>query len=751
LRAALSSLDPGEVEPHDEENAAGSRLDDWGQGQATPRSLRIVDAHGLGLLVAAATWVADDTAQAQVLLNGITAALWPQAVLERLLQADFTRYEGAEFPAMQTLMSGPGRGLGLPSNWSPIVGGLGRGPGPMGPGMPGWPGGPKLPEKLPPIKVHPTIADLWPRFRWPGNGVPTQREFCILLIPLRLREARERAPNYEIQSISDTAACAGAVITLSGVNFGLLGFVLFPAKVPFANQPAVVEHWSETSIQVRVPSWASSGVIRLQIYVETIALCGMPFAIYRQGNSLPYFHGGSAVVHSFTLDSEPTQRVVEPGAEVMARFATSVGDGTLATFSVFDGSSRIVHVSGLEGGLHDVPFRVPSSETVLDLRAVVFAGNACGGSEASVRLLVAQQPKLNIVRFEVTQGIQRFDHSVRMAARRRTMVRVYLLPGLSKFSYVPGVANAVPGVTGTVTIWRGAQKLTVVPPVNAPFVARNFFFPYARDDVAGSLNFMLPSHLLTGALRLEIKAEVAGPLPLGLECPGGRCVSQRSVDVNFEAVHGISLVRVLINDASRGLPAPTLADFQSALLGAVSRFPVPDDGWQIRIAPGLQSITTNRNLATQEGWAEILEDLDDVAGDTDDAFDHRWVGLLPARQPGDMATIQGMALTHSIDRPWPLSNDYLTMAVIAGRPEVFAHELGHTFGLEHAGCPMAGQPGAPEDIDPGLPPRIEEAAIDLFTLATYKSDLAGDLMGYCSRDGLWPSIVTWHRLLDQLR
>ncbi len=536
------------------------------------------------------------------------------------------------------------------------------------------------------------------------------------------------------------------------MNFGPTGEVFFPAKGKPAGMPAPFEQWTDTSIRVRVPDWASPGTIRLSIFVTVIDLCGKLYTIYRLGNTLPYFHGGIPVVHSFTVEGETSLAVVEPGAEVTANFVTSIGNGTTASLSVFDGGTRLVNITGLPGGAHTRTFHVPATEKPLTLRVVVAVGNdTCGGSDAEIALIVAQQPKLLIHSMEVTQGIQRLDNTVRLAARRRTLVRVYPTSGLSNFSYVDGVSRGLPGVTGTLTIWRGDQKLAVVAPTNPPFTVRGLTFPYAREDPNGSLNFSLPSNLLSGALRLEARLEIGAPRPPGVECKTNNCTTQRSVDVHFEPVRGISLVRILINDASRGLPAPTQAEFQTAMLGAVSRFPVPDDGWQVRIAPGLQSITVDRNLNTEEGWQDLLEDLDDVAGDTDDSWNHRWVGLLPALRPGERLFANGIGRTTTTDRPWPLSNDYLTMAVLAGRPETFAHELGHTFGMQHAGCPFLGQTGAPKNVDAGLPPMIEEVAIDLLTNQTYQAGISGDLMSYCSGSGRWPSIVTWHRLLDKVK
>ncbi len=196
---------------------------------------------------------------------------------------------------------------------------------------------------------------------------------------------------------------------------------------------------------------------------------------------------------------------------------------------------------------------------------------------------------------------------------------------------------------------------------------------------------------------------------------------------------------------------PSDAEFFAALQGARVRFPVPDGGWQIRVHPGMRSIRSDNDLSTEDGWDDLLEDLDDVAGDASDSWDHRWVGLLPAKQPGGpVFKINGNARIEITDRPWPLANDYLVMAVVAGSPSSFAHELGHTFGLDHSGCPPGGD-RMPKYIDYSLPMYIEDYGLDVFSGQTFKRLEAGEVMSYCTGEGRWTSIMVWERLIDKLR
>ncbi len=735
LRMALLSIDVP-PESGQESKAPPDDLD----FPEVPGGLRIARSEGIALLVAAACWAADNDEEAAAMLDGLAAVLWPGEFLDRLLAGPDAG--AGNFPlVMQSLMGTLGPGGGPPP--------LGPGPGGGLPGIPKIPGRPEIPK----VGVKPVI-ELWPKLKYwfPLKIKPTQRELCLFAIPYHIAKAQAEAPPYEIRTISNPSACKGQVITLTGVNFGPTGEVLFPGIGSPAGKTAQIWEWTDTTIRVKVPSWASPGSIRLSIFVDTLILCDVPYAVYRRGNSLPYFHGGKPIVQSFMLDAESTQLVVEPGATVTATFVTSVGNGVATSLSVVDGPTVWRSFPGTPGGgAHTFTFPVPFAKKPLAMRADVTVSNGCGSSTRSIQLVVAKAPNLRILAMEVTQAIQRLDNTVRLAAHRRTLVRVYFSTDLDYFTYVDDVYSGLGGVTGTLSIWQGPNKLANVPANNAPHTAKFVFFPNARQVLDGSLNFLLPSDLLSGPLRLEVRAEIQPPYPLGLTCDTNNCVTQRSVDVTFEPVRPISIVRVLLIDASRNLPAPGKAEFQAGLLGAISRFPVPDAGWQIRIAPGLEYVTVNQNLSTDDGWDNLLEDMDDIAGDFDDSWDHRWVGLLPREQPNQIFATKGNAQVRVVDRPWPLANDYLTMVVFAGLPEVFAHELGHTFGMDHAGCPMPGQTGAPESIDASLPGNIEEVGIDVWTNAIFDPGQAGDLMSYCNTFGLWPSVVTWQRLLDVVK
>ncbi len=196
-------------------------------------------------------------------------------------------------------------------------------------------------------------------------------------------------------------------------------------------------------------------------------------------------------------------------------FKTSVGSGVIVQLRVFRGPTQVNFFPTLPGGAHTLTFRTPKVEQPLDLRVVLNTGNECGNAEQTITVVVAQQPNLLITQVEVTQAIQRLNNTVRLAAHRRTMVRVYMSTELSDFSYT-AATRALPGVTGSVTLLRAGQPIATVPPtVATPKTVQTVFFPYARESLDSSLNFVLPSEHLSGAADLTSTGVGAGAAARG--------------------------------------------------------------------------------------------------------------------------------------------------------------------------------------------------------------------------------------------
>lgn len=131
---------------------------------------------------------------------------------------------------------------------------------------------------------------------------------------------------------------------------------------------------------------------------------------------------------------------------------------------------------------------------------------------------------------EVTQAIQYYrsdmhlsdpldrapDNAVRLVADKAAWVRVYVRSGSSK---------SISGVTGSLRVERDIPALSLAelkpqPPgtvtaipepsaATAPFVTPYTFYQWERNNLTATLNFVIPSNLMCGYLRLT--ARVSAP------------------------------------------------------------------------------------------------------------------------------------------------------------------------------------------------------------------------------------------------
>lgn len=718
------------------------KLDDSPGGFRHTSHAGLVNADGLLPMALAAVHVSTSPGEAQQMLDGLAAAVWSRPYVDLLHAA---AREGDPAP-MQTMMGGGG--LGIPGI----------------PGIPGVPGGKRrggtlggpdwfnVPGKrlVPGFRTSPTVVDVVARFRNPVNLPPSDQERCLVGALTEVAIIKQRLPTYVIRVLDSADACAGEILTISGDHFGTSGLVVFPGVA----MPTAALQWSDTLIQVTVPIGAAPGRLRLSIFEQRLQRCGKDFDIYRLGETLPEFTGGVPQILSLWVNGVQGNTSAEPDSDVSVLYEVSEGTSVLTRLTVTDaGGSVIFQTPPLPGGVRAVTFRTPQIVATpdvpagpMDLTVRLTASGTCEPARRTLTLTVTRQPDLKIHQVEVTQAIQRLDNTVRLAAHRRTLARLYLSNGLSLFSYT-GRSGELPGVTGSVTLWRGNQKLAVVSPTPSVITSTFYFQPGGREALSVSLNFVLPVEHLLGPIRLEMRVWLAAPPHGVLDGPHTNDVSV--LNVNFEKTRHARVMRVLMQDNGRSLPAPSVGAFAAALAGARGRFPIADDGFELFVPPGGPVLQTNQDLTTQEGWENLVEDLDTIAEDTAGAWDMAWCGIIAAQQAG-----QPSLVLNGIGRPGNGEHDYFAMACQAGLPATFAHELAHVYGFAHAACADVGAP-FPEGIDSSLPQYIEETGLDLFEMPfkVYKQGLggAGELMSYCGGPNRWTSVVLWHKLMDLLK
>ncbi|WP_396913374.1 hypothetical protein [Mycolicibacterium sp.] len=621
---------------------------------------------------------------------------------------------------------GGGLGNDTPGGWS----------GPRTPGA----GGNTL---APPVIV---IGRRRPRFRWDQEASrfimdpPLRVETCVERGIREMSRLRQNAPHWLVRSISDSTACPGQVVVLTGSGFGAAGGAVFFNATGTGNDlPAQVLAWTDTSITVRVPIGAHPGPIRLQIALPPVNFCGGSFPLSRQGKSEVQFLGGSPEI--YYLDSDWTNGpVIVPDTDVVLDFGYTPAPGVTATVAVRNGPTVIATFPGLTGGAHRLTFHAPPASAPITLHVDARVRNKCGRAQRALDLTVAVPAKLTIRGAELIQAVQRPDPlatpngrgtSLRLAARKITCLRLYVTSGVpATFSYDPATPGSIE-LTGTAKI--GAAAVT----------AKTVYLAGMSTDRMIALEFELPWTHCVGAQQISVSVRPASTAP-GLSS----FTVTTSLFATFEAQRSLQLVRIRIRDDRYGLPMPTVSEWDADAQGLRERYPIAQDGIIVAIAPGWETLKTDRDLkaSDKEGWNDLLDDIDDIADDFTENG-QIWAAVVPRSTDYRLNGISH----RSVDRAWPLEDDHRCLAVQAQLPASFAHEATHTLGYAHS------PGGRAPDPDKSLPATLEPDCIG-WRATDDKTFPPGtvDLMAYTTKTSAtasqdrWPSAELWTRLFKDL-
>jgi hypothetical protein len=369
--------------------------------------------------------------------------------------------------------------------------------------------------------------------------------------------------------------------------------------------------------------------------------------------------------------------------------------------------------------------------------------NATAPVTATVTVRMRRTPAVTIAAVEAVQAIQTPANSVPLVARKRTIVRVSVDSGLTdSFDYGAG-PNTLPGVTGTVTLRSGLTVVATAAPLNpGGVVTARPAAQINRATFTDTLNFELPVGVLTGPLTVGVRVWVKDST---VGSGAGWFDINEATVANFQPRPRRDVVRVLIADPPNFL-APTAAAFDASLQGARTRYPIAEDGFVIRLAPGNEVITTSRDLTTRDGWSDLLEDLDDLADDYDDHLQFIWAGLVP----NDPTYALNGKANSIYERWWPLEDDDKRMLMRTGLAGTFAHEMGHTFGLGHSNCCLPGGQAPDSRLPTGS---TEDVGLDVPTRTVIPAG-RGEIMSYCGDTAScpgptrWPSIAFWNVMFN---
>jgi len=577
-----------------------------------------------------------------------------------------------------------------------------------------------------------------------------------------------------ITSLNPNVGCDDQTIAIEGRAFGATQpadvSVLFPHSSGTCVKATVVS-WSDTEILATAPKGVSSGCVGFLSQVAgsdegslaeaSEALAGElegclgqaasnvaqrlrhagPVGIVHCPPCLPgganRFSGGGPIIDQFAANGA-IDIFVEPGDFITLSWRTT--GATSVTLSPTTPLAPWIPPNGPlpVNGSHPAGFIAGSRPRTAKYQLV--ARNACDPVSRSVEVHLRKTPKLAVTAIEVVQAIQHADNSVRLVAGKRTVVRVFVASGLTGgFDYGPG-PDIQPGVGGTLVAFpasagRGFDAGPPLPPgsLNAQPAAA-----IARGTRSHSLNFELPLAACTGKVRLDVRVAVADhELDIG-----GPFVAIGSTTVTFHDQPTQTVEPYLIVDVVNGVPAPTLAQYNTSLQEARKRYPIAESGF-VMTTPTPFSTGSARDLVTEVGWSSLLNALATLA------FVHTGAirtGLVP-RDPGNLRgpyALNGMGFPR-VGLTMP------AMLAQAGLRGTFAHEMGHTFSVNHAPCCT----NFWDNIDGRLPGGTEDVGFDVPANTLIPAG-RGELMSYCGDASRcpgatrWPSIALWDILFASL-
>lgn len=629
---------------------------------------------------------------------------------------------------------------------------------------------------------------------WDGGLGPC---FDAILDGVRAYRPTTTTHAIGIASVRPDSACFGDTITIRAIpgppprpGFGAVQpirtRVVFPA-VPFATGSlpggmvvAAVQSWANKRIVVTVPAGAVSGCIgflvtdpggrdpgpsnrRIMDDVLTGLVClggplqGLPTSFGELDNPGPppclygrsprnYVRIAVPVIESFLINGEPIA-LVEPDEDLVLSWVVQSEDSVqVRRRPGRPGPGNTNFLTQTEVMLNLGPsLEVSQTPAMYDLRAI----NTCGTTRVAAIANLRKIPELAIAGVEVVQAIQRMtlgdaanplNNTVPLAAGRRTLVRVYVELGIGEERWLNG---RQPNVTGEVII-RPAGRRAIGPiGLDDGGHAARPFADLDRNLLDRSLNFEIPLDLATNTIELDVRAWVDGHED---DAPDSGWVAQTSVGpFSFTRCESQVLVPILVTDGMRGLPAPTEAEFLFTLEGMRARYPFPEDGIVIR-EPFLQ-FTTEQDLTTQDGWEDLLNEIDDFVTDSayaGDAFVAAMVLDFNAYALQGIETQWRRRISFFPPR-FEWWRGYPRFVTRAQKPATMTHEIGHLYGLGHT---SAADLGIIDNQDERLPNTTQEIGFDFSRMSVVRAG-RGEIMNF-GTDNRWTSIAHWNIVFDLL-
>ena len=367
---------------------------------------------------------------------------------------------------------------------------------------------------------------------------------------------------------------------------------------------------------------------------------------------------------------------------------------------------------------------------------------------------MAETKGLHVQGIEVTQAIQYYrsemhlsdpvdrapDNSVRLVANKPAWVRVYVRTD-------PG--SSIAGVTGSLRVEQAIPEMLLAdlnpqPPgtttafaepevgvAGPPFITPYTFYRWERNNLAATLNFVIPASLMCGHLRLTAR----------VSAPDGHTHEMLTlVDATLRQQIRFRAILLGYNGPGPGgtqlaVSPPTLADLQAVSVLSLIMYPVSATAVYESIGTRMLAFPLGGNGCApgDASWVELSKLLQADAAADGNRPGCIYYGLIAGGVPGGGGCNFGTAVASFTAQ--------LHVEV------VMAHEIGHYF-QAHAPC---GNPGDADanypTYEPYDPASIGEYGLDINTGAIVPPDTHKDIMSYC-KFNQWVSLYGHRKRLQ---
>jgi hypothetical protein len=418
------------------------------------------------------------------------------------------------------------------------------------------------------------------------------------------------------------------------------------------------------------------------------------------------------------------------------------------------------------------------SDHVSEIVCTLTADNDCPGEDTrTITLLSCITADLSIEGIEVTQAIQYYhaaehltdeqdrgtDNSIKFVTDKPAWVRVYMRSGL------PTTFNGgqLHNVDGTLVIDRRVDRIwsnvATLSAINAPYTAEESYppYPFERNDINTTLNFIIPSNNMSGLLRLTVTASSND------QCAGLSATDNVTIDVNLQQQLQVAALRIgydgpnLAGTGTETHPAPPLNGAGGNTVAAecdfaLTSFPVSSNlnlrgiGVENANAP---LITTPLAGGCDPNWFPIVDLVEDHRINDENQAGWIYYGFVTPNIPINHNPCCNTGCAVSIDAAGIIVN---------GR--TFAHEAGHQIGMGHAPCGAVGEVDArypqyePYDtgvttVNPNGDTEWQDASIGEYGLninngGIFDPNICVDYMSYCGQR--WVSIHSYDYMTNNM-